>query len=136
MPLARGVEEGVPDRGRDGDDRRLAGARRGEVAAVEQDDVDRRRVVEARDAVAREARVQDHAVLEADRLEERAAQPHHERALDLVLEPGGIDDGPALEGRDDRSEEHTSELQSLRQLVCRLLLEKTKNESALATVPT
>src|SRR5438045_9606820 len=27
----------------------------------------------------------------------------------------------------DRSEEHTSELQSLRQLVCRLLLEKKKN---------
>src|SRR5438045_1284249 len=30
-------------------------------------------------------------------------------------------------GRRDRSEEHTSELQSLRHLVCRLLLEKKKN---------
>src|SRR5687767_15977156 len=29
---------------------------------------------------------------------------------------------------DDRSEEHTSELQSLAYLVCRLLLEKKKNE--------
>src|SRR5262245_62768963 len=29
--------------------------------------------------------------------------------------------------RGDRSEEHTSELQSLRHLVCRLLLEKQKN---------
>src|SRR5690349_23579879 len=29
----------------------------------------------------------------------------------------------------DRSEEHTSELQSRRDLVCRLLLEKKKNES-------
>src|SRR5438874_2731482 len=29
-------------------------------------------------------------------------------------------------GRDDRSEEHTSELQSRRDLVCRLLLEKKK----------
>src|SRR5437899_8009372 len=29
----------------------------------------------------------------------------------------------------DRSEEHTSELQSLRHLVCRLLLEKKKNKS-------
>src|SRR5262245_65114226 len=28
----------------------------------------------------------------------------------------------------DRSEEHTSELQSLRHLVCRLLLEKKKNQ--------
>src|ERR1039458_6597098 len=30
--------------------------------------------------------------------------------------------------RSDRSEEHTSELQSLRHLVCRLLLEKKKNK--------
>src|SRR5437899_5203268 len=30
--------------------------------------------------------------------------------------------------RPERSEEHTSELQSLRHLVCRLLLEKKKNE--------
>src|SRR5438045_7183316 len=32
----------------------------------------------------------------------------------------------ALEANDARSEEHTSELQSLRHLVCRLLLEKKK----------
>src|SRR5258706_9800760 len=31
---------------------------------------------------------------------------------------------------DDRSEEHTSELQSLTNLVCRLLLEKKKNPEA------
>src|SRR5437899_13076986 len=34
-------------------------------------------------------------------------------------------DGPLLDAA--RSEEHTSELQSLRHLVCRLLLEKKKN---------
>src|SRR5438093_6847891 len=32
-------------------------------------------------------------------------------------------------GRPDRSEEHTSELQSLTNLVCRLLLEKKKHKS-------
>src|SRR5258706_6753134 len=32
-----------------------------------------------------------------------------------------------------RSEEHTSELQSLTNLVCRLLLEKKKNRTAMAT---
>src|SRR5258705_8990305 len=32
----------------------------------------------------------------------------------------------AIAGRSKRSEEHTSELQSLRHLVCRLLLEKKK----------
>src|SRR5437899_8926821 len=40
-----------------------------------------------------------------------------------------LDDGHQVEpagGRERRSEEHTSELQSLRQLVCRLLLEKKK----------
>src|SRR2546430_11238147 len=45
--------------------------------------------------------------------------------------PAGTDEGllPPREvgGRDDRSEEHTSELQSQSNLVCRLLLEKKKN---------
>src|ERR1039458_10129636 len=36
----------------------------------------------------------------------------------------------AKEGRQDRSEEHTSELQSLRHLVCRLLLEKKNTKTA------
>src|SRR5205814_5377223 len=35
----------------------------------------------------------------------------------------------AAHGADIRSEEHTSELQSLRHLVCRLLLEKKKNKT-------
>src|SRR2546425_1377614 len=43
-----------------------------------------------------------------------------ERAADVV-------GGPSP----DRSEEHTSELQSLAYLVCRLLLEKKKNKQAL-----
>src|SRR5262245_64645716 len=34
--------------------------------------------------------------------------------------------GPQVADRSKRSEEHTSELQSLRHLVCRLLLEKKK----------
>src|ERR1035438_10586403 len=36
----------------------------------------------------------------------------------------------------DRSEEHTSELQSLRHLVCRLLLEKKKKKPPPTTTPT
>src|SRR5205814_6852727 len=43
-------------------------------------------------------------------------------------------DRKALE-RPARSEEHTSELQSLRHLVCRLLLEKKKHRRALADSP-
>src|SRR5262245_62496063 len=40
------------------------------------------------------------------------------------LAPGFVD--LQVNGGGDRSEEHTSELQSLRHLVCRLLLEKKK----------
>src|SRR2546430_11540087 len=39
---------------------------------------------------------------------------------------------PAV-GRDQRSEEHTSELQSQSNLVCRLLLEKKKYHQAIST---
>src|SRR2546427_6634933 len=39
------------------------------------------------------------------------------------------------EGCATRSEEHTSELQSQSNLVCRLLLEKKKNDSAEALIP-
>src|SRR2546425_8522953 len=46
--------------------------------------------------------------------------------------PCRIDNVPHI--RDVRSEEHTSELQSLAYLVCRLLLEKKKNIDALRQV--
>src|SRR3989442_9877804 len=47
----------------------------------------------------------------------------------LAQAPGSVPDPEALEreGLDQRSEEHTSELQSRPHLVCRLLLEKKKN---------
>src|SRR2546425_6222833 len=57
---------------------------------------------------------------------------HRSLVLDLRLHEGGEGDPPGrrlllqqLLG-DQRSEEHTSELQSLAYLVCRLLLEKKK----------
>src|SRR5437899_5822204 len=60
------------------------------------------------------------------------------RALPLVRERVPdvlwvvIGDGPLREElRAQRSEEHTSELQSLRHLVCRLLLEKKKKIKSL-----
>src|SRR5262245_3507339 len=50
-------------------------------------------------------------------------------ALDFFAEEG-LNDGDVLVANDPyRSEEHTSELQSLRHLVCRLLLEKKKTIS-------
>src|SRR6266496_6434512 len=46
--------------------------------------------------------------------------------------PAGTRSGPGRRRRrcPDRSEEHTSELQSRREIVCRLLLEKKKQQSA------
>src|SRR5258706_591382 len=53
------------------------------------------------------------------------------RHLDTGAALGGLGHLERLQARGDidaRSEEHTSELQSLTNLVCRLLLEKKKNE--------
>src|SRR5205814_9120452 len=50
------------------------------------------------------------------------------RLLLTLLHVGLVDDHRLGHVRDGRSEEHTSELQSLRHLVCRLLLEK-KNKN-------
>src|SRR5947199_462032 len=56
----------------------------------------------------------------------RAVRDHLERG-DLVPDEIVLDMvGDALRAAKERSEEHTSELQSLRHLVCRLLLEKKK----------
>src|SRR2546428_3748000 len=48
---------------------------------------------------------------------------------------GRLADGGTFHGRGGRSEEHTSELQSRSDLVCRLLLEKKKKPPYLAPNP-
>src|SRR2546425_9778759 len=48
---------------------------------------------------------------------------------DLDPKPS-LEEGAHEPGPDERSEEHTSELQSLAYLVCRLLLEKKKNNKS------
>src|SRR2546430_8886498 len=65
-------------------------------------------------------------------------------ARELVEDPGhdlgvGVDVGGgdvAVRAQHDRSEEHTSELQSQSNLVCRLLLEKKKKKSLPFTCST
>src|SRR5262245_64960515 len=56
---------------------------------------------------------------EAEEAQPRLDRDHH----------GHVHAGQHGRARGDRSEEHTSELQSLRHLVCRLLLEKKKKKT-------
>src|SRR3712207_8682583 len=63
-----------------------------------------------------------HAVQGDDEHLPVAAQHHLDRR------PPGLEQGEAL-GDGERSEEHTSELQSRQYLVCRLLLEKKKTHT-------
>src|SRR5437899_6157968 len=69
---------------------------------------------------------------------ERDVDPAAQRILIRPVAPGGgrIDDDhvrrPFGIAIGERSEEHTSELQSLRHLVCRLLLEKKKHPASRA----
>src|SRR2546425_9023762 len=62
----------------------------------------------------------------------RRGRPHRQPDRTHRLSLLGIDHrerrGETCGGGEDRSEEHTSELQSLAYLVCRLLLEKKKKE--------
>src|ERR1035438_8221811 len=53
------------------------------------------------------------------------------RSNDTAKRPRSARRGPISAWRASRSEEHTSELQSLRHLVCRLLLEKKKYRTPL-----
>src|SRR5437899_6789272 len=65
-----------------------------------------------------------------DRLIELALEQHREKArTKYAIElPEGVFRARLFAMMFERSEEHTSELQSLRHLVCRLLLEKKKKK--------
>src|SRR2546427_3519879 len=56
---------------------------------------------------------------------------HGQGPADLEVGIGAIRDGRVVHVRYPRSEEHTSELQSQSNLVCRLLLEKKKKVQAV-----
>src|SRR2546421_5963854 len=57
----------------------------------------------------------------------------HARARRPVPAPADLRAGVGSGGGDPRSEEHTSELQSRSDLVCRLLLEKKKNKHSIVS---
>src|SRR2546429_2858310 len=66
-----------------------------------------------------------------DELEDYMAEEAAEQTLRTIISWGRYGEVFAY---DDRSEEHTSELQSRLHLVCRLLLEKKKNKRRRASV--
>src|SRR6266508_938315 len=77
-------EDRVPDRRRDSDDRGFPGAGGWQIRAVDQDGLDTRNIGEARHAVAGEAIGANLPVRKVNRLEQRAADPLDDSALDLV----------------------------------------------------
>jgi lysophospholipase L1-like esterase len=89
-------DQRVCERGRDRDDRGLAGAGRGNVGSIEQNHVDRRRVGESRHPVVAKRRVRDPALVEVDGFKQGGPEPHHGRALDLAADVVRVDDRPAL----------------------------------------
>src|SRR2546425_8881064 len=64
------------------------------------------------------------------------AVPRHRSGFLRLVEIHQLDDAQVIEGahQGQRSEEHTSELQSLAYLVCRLLLEKKKKKTEQQTL--
>src|SRR2546429_3817767 len=58
----------------------------------------------------------------------RPGEPEWTGPFLVFAQPAGPDRGVGRSGLDQRSEEHTSELQSRLHLVCRLLLEKKKKK--------
>src|SRR5206468_8208985 len=81
----------------------------------------------AEDVVGNDAVAVDHVVRppEPDVALEVVLVPVHE--VDLLRDEAEERTPPRIEGCDLRSEEHTSELQSRSDIVCRLLLEKKKD---------
>src|SRR5437773_8630642 len=70
-----------------------------------------------------------HAHDDEDEKPDRTRDPGHQRILRLTFANPAVNEDPLEFGgcvRADRSEEHTSELQSHHDLVCRPLLEKKK----------
>src|SRR2546427_7680171 len=65
-------------------------------------------------------------VLRSENVEDRGGRQPADREL-----PGSFKEAAAVDLPVHRSEEHTSELQSQSNLVCRLLLEKKKNRDRL-----
>src|SRR3989442_14688306 len=71
-------------------------------------------------------------ILGTARLDTCRAQGPMLRLVPVARRPVHLLPGELLEDQMDRSEEHTSELQSRPHLVCRLLLEKKSNSSSVS----
>src|SRR5258705_2650111 len=68
--------------------------------------------------------------LQTEQARDARSRDAHQRA------PRTLERGGCARGARRRSEEHTSELQSLRHLVCRLLLEKKKTQTTIDLILT
>jgi len=97
---AGGVEQGVTDGGSYGHDGSLAGTRRREVFAIEENRFDGRKIAETRNTIAGEVRILDAAVCKLNRFEQSASESLNVGADDLIAQAVGIDDGATFKSGD------------------------------------
>src|SRR5579875_1163073 len=95
-PHADGIEDGIGNRGRNHRRRGLAGSPRLLPRAVDQVDLHLGNFREGEDRVTRPIEAGDVRAIERHLLFQRAADGHQHIALDLVAQPVGVDDLPAI----------------------------------------
>src|SRR5579862_1980047 len=107
-PPPGGVENRVGDRRSQAYHRALAGTHRRNIFSVEQHGFELGNVAEPGHAIFRHATVQNFAILKFDGFKQRAAKALYIRSFDLIPQIVGIDDGTAIECRDDANHVHAA----------------------------
>src|SRR5215469_8440797 len=100
------MKDGIGYRRRDSGQRSLSRSHGFLIFTVDQDDFDLRSITEAGYTIIRQMRIQDLAIIKADRLEHGTAQTLHDGSADLILQAMGIYDRAALKGLDDADDSY------------------------------
>src|SRR5437868_8838173 len=125
--LARGLENSIANRRRNHRNGWLANPRR-RFRAGHDVNLNGRSLVHADHRVVIEIGLHDAAAIHSDGILYGCGERINGSALYLGAHAVGINGAAAIHRANNRSEEHTSELQSRFDLVCRLLLEKKKTK--------
>src|SRR5205823_11572781 len=106
------AEDGISHRWRKSHDRRLPGAGRRSIFAVNNLDLDLRHIPKTWNPVFTETGIQDFPILEMDSLKQRSTNALHQRSRHLVAQAVGIDDCSTI-----KSCSHANDLHRLSRVV-------------------